>query len=148
MPNLKSIAIMLGACAAIGFQATPEASAATTSVHPFVCNLVQNGVPYAGITGATYSNGRFTNSSGGTAIAMCSLPFQSPANKFWVSTSSAATTCVMKTISNTGTASVVFGTHTGNEWSFTAGGLSPGNYAAEIECTLANGASLYYLANY
>jgi hypothetical protein len=147
MRNLKAIGIVLGACAALGVSTAQEASAATTSIHPFVCNLVQNGAPYSGISGATYSNGTFTNSSGATAIAMCAVPFQSAASNFWVSTSSTSTNCIMKTMSNTGTASVVFGTHSGKEWSFSTT-KSPGSYTAEIECTLANGASLYYLSNY
>jgi len=147
MRNLSAIGIVVAACALMGVSTTQEASAATLSVHPFVCNLVQNVSPWAGISGATYGNGTFTNSSGGTARAMCSVPFQSTASSFWVSTSSTTASCIMKTMSNTGTASVVFGTHMGKEWSFSTT-ASPGSFTAEIECTLANGEGLFYLANF
>jgi hypothetical protein len=50
-------------------------------------------------------------------------------------------------MSNAGGASVVFGSHSGNSWTF-ATTVNSGIYAAEIECTLPNGAGLFYLANF
>ena len=127
--------------------ATPHVSdAAAISFHPFACNLIQNSSPWGEVSGATYSNATFTNSSGVLRRAVCPVPFQNSFNNFRVSGTSSVTSCILKTISEFGSATVWFGTRSGNTWTFDTN--LNAEVAAEVECELPNGSGLYRLVNY
>jgi hypothetical protein len=146
MRYLKSVVAILTAGFVSGI-AAPHVDAAPLSLHPSACVLARNGTPYDAISGATYANARFTNSSGGTAIAYCPMPFQSGVNLFRVYTTSSATVCNMLVNSPTGVTTVVFGSHSSNHWTFSPGS-SPGSSVVEIACTLANNTGIHHLVNY
>jgi hypothetical protein len=137
------IGIVLATCAF----ATPHVSdAAAISMHPFACNLIQNASPWGGVSGATYSNSTFTNSSGVLRRAVCPIPFQNSFNNFRVSGTSGVVSCILKTMSEGGGAQIWFGTRSVNTWTFDT--TVDAQYAAEVECELANGSGLYWLVNY
>lgn len=140
-------ALLTGALLAVCTLAVPRGSSAgNISLHPFVCNLVQDASPWSGVTGATYGSGTFTNNSGITRRAHCPVTLQDTDNDFQVSGTSTVTSCILKTISSGGTQNVVFGSRSVNTWTFTT--TLDTLYAAEIECVLPQGAGLYHLVNY
>jgi hypothetical protein len=147
MRYLKSVVAILTAGFVSGI-AAPHVDAAPLSLHPSACVLARNGWPYDAIPGATYAEARFTNSSGSSAIAYCPMPFQSGVTLFRVYTTSTATTCNMLMNSPTGTTTVVWGSHSNNHWTFSAGATTPGGNVAEIACTLANNTGIHHLVNY
>ena len=125
---------------------TASHASAIISLHPSACVLIQNAAPY-GAVGATYSNATFTNSSGVTRRTMCPLPFAHDVNDFQVSTTSGVNSCILKTMSNQGVATVHNGTRLGNTWTFSTT-LNGGEYGAEIECILPNGTGLLHMMNF
>ena len=126
---------------------TASHASAIISLHPSACVLIQNVAPWGAVTGATYSNATFTNSSGVTRRTICPLPFTNDANDFQVSTTSGVNSCILKTMSNQGGATVHTGTRSGNTWTFSTT-LNGGEYGAEIECILPNGTGLFHMLNF
>ena len=123
-------------------------SAGFFSVHPFSsCTLTQNSGNYLAISGASHFGGVFTNLSGSTARAMCSMPFQPNFSNFRVSGTSTVSSCIMKMTGSSGGVTLVFGTRSGNTFTFPTG-FNSGEYSAEAECVLPNNAGLWHLANY
>jgi len=53
----------------------------------------------------------------------------------------------MKTMGSGGGATLWFGSRSGNTWTFSTT-VNSGTSAAEIECTLPNGAGLFHLGNF
>jgi hypothetical protein len=143
----KPIVAILTAGLLSGIAVPHVASAGPLSLHPSACVLARNGTPWDAISGATYANARFTNSSGGTALAYCPMPFQSGVTQFRVYTTSNATVCNMLMNTSSGTSTVVFGSHSSNHWTFSTA-AAPGSSVAEIACTLANGTGIHHLVNY
>jgi hypothetical protein len=143
----KLVSAVLAAGLVSGITVPHLASADPLSLHPSACVLARNGTPYDAISGATYAQSKFMNSSGVTALAYCPMPFQSGVTQFRVYTTSNATVCNLLLNSPTGTATVVFGGHSNNHWTFTVA-TTPGGGVAEIACTLANGTGINHLVNY
>ena len=150
MRHLKQAVIVLAVCASSAVLASRVAHAGAFSIHPFACNLVQNSSPnFPGFnpTSIGHSNATFTNLSGTTAFAMCPVVFQPSFNSFQVSTTSGVGSCFLKVMATGGGATVFFGSHSGNQFTFSTT-VNSGTYAAEVECTLPNGQGLYHLVNF
>lgn len=140
----KLAGVIMAVCAAAGVATVANAA---TSLHPSACVLARNGAPFDAISGATYANATFTNSSGVAALAYCPLPFVAGAQSFSITTTSAATSCTLQQMSNGGASSVIFGTHSGNTWTFTVN-TNPGVYGLQAACQLANGAGIRHMVNF
>ena len=145
MRKLKLAGSVLAACVGVGV-AAPHLASAAISLHPSVCVLAQNGAPFGAISGATYANATFTNSSGGTALAYCPMLFENSLPSFQITTTSAGTSCTLQQNSIGGAVNVFFGSHSGNSWTFTPG-LNP-QYVFQAACPLANGTGIRHIMNF
>ena len=147
MRYLKLPSIVIVMSLVLGFTASRAQSAEVISVHPSVCVLVQNSSPYNSIA-ASYTNARFMNTSGGTANGICPVTLHDVNTQFRVSTTSASTFCHVQAISNSGTVTIISGSHSNNHWTFSVSGLDAGTQSAFVSCALANNTGIYHLVNY
>jgi hypothetical protein len=144
MQYSKLAGIVVAAC---GLAASHDSSAATTSMHPFNCKLVGTSSPYNEVP-ASHGGGLFTNNSGGYRWAMCPVPWNADTYNFRIYGSSTSMTCYLQTVSTGGSVSLFSPDSQSGNYKQWYRPWTSGTYAAELQCYLPNGHSIWHTVNY